>query len=136
MTKRQNTTIIDPAVLAILSDDKQRTRQRTMTPAQRRRATKRQLRKSVTYMLNPDLVVIVRQLAEALDISPAGAVDRLLLDALQRYANGDIDFHDHLAPSRSARYGWVIKINPNGLHAAVARRLAADQPNTDGENSQ
>ena len=40
---------------------------------------------------DPDQIHLVRQVAEAEGISPAGALDRLLFDGLQRFAEGEID---------------------------------------------
>ncbi len=128
----RQTVNIDPAVAAILGESEQRAQRRAMTPAQRQRAQRQAQRKSVTYEMHADLVAIVREIAEAMAISPAAVVNRLLLDALQRYADGEVDFEDYLRPSRSPRYQWVVEINPNGLRSAVAQRLAAELPDDDG----
>lgn len=133
--KTRQTVKIDPAVTAILGDAKNRAAHRTMTPAQRRRASRRVQRQSITLELNAALIPILKELADAIGISTASAVDRLLLDALTRYAAGEIDFEGHLHPSRSPRYAWLVRINPNGLHAAVTQRLA-DQYDRERENSQ
>ena len=126
----RQTISLDPAVAAILGESTQRKQQRAMTPAQRARAQHKASQIGVNYLMNADLVNIVRDLADALGISPASAVNRLLLDALQRYAAGDITFDDYLQPSRSPRYQWTVEINPNGLAAAVAKQAE----NTNGEN--
>ncbi len=125
---------IDPAIAAILDEPERRAQMRAMTPDQRRRARRRAGRKSVTYEMNADLVVIVREVADAMEISPAAVVNRLLLDALERYAGGEIDFEDYLKPSRSPRYLWIVEIDPKGLRAAVIQRLAAELPDYDGED--
>jgi hypothetical protein len=130
----RQTVNIDPAVAAILGESEQRAQMRTMTPAQRQRAQRQARRKSVTYEMHADLVAIVREIADAMEISPAAVVNRLLLDALRRYADGEIDFEDYLEPSRSPRYLWVVKIDPKGLRAAVAQRLAEELPDGDGED--
>lgn len=122
MSKRQSITV-DPAVAAILGEARDRTTQRRMKPTQRQTARRAQQRQSVTLELDRELVALVRDVASALEISPAGVVNRLLLDALTRYAAGQIDFDGYLAPSRSPRYAWVVKINPNGLQQAVHKLL-------------
>jgi hypothetical protein len=126
--KRQ-TVVTDPAVAAILSEGQGRAAQRAMTLAQRRSARRAAKREGVTWELDRELVAIVRQIAEVLEISPAGVANRMLVDALTRYASGEIDFEDHLSPSRSPRYLWVVEVNPNGLREAISRRLADDGEN-------
>jgi hypothetical protein len=100
-------------------------------PAQRANGAKparSQPRKSITMELGADLVDLIRDVADALDCSPAAAVNRLLLDALQRYADGDIGFRDHLEPSRSPRYLWVVKVDQiDDLARAVRNRLKSDR---------
>ena len=129
MTKRKP-VVLDPAVNTILGESTQRQQQRTMTAAQRQRAQRQATSKGVNYLMNIELADIIRRLADSLGISPASAVNRLLLDALQRYAAGELTFDEYLQPSRSSRYQWIIEINPNGLSTAVAQQFAK----TDGEN--
>jgi hypothetical protein len=80
-------------------------------------------RQRVTLELDPELVDLVRQLAQELGISMAGVVDRLLLDGLERWASGEVDFDRFLQPTSQGRYRWVVEIDPNGLHEQVSHRL-------------
>ena len=84
---------------------------------------KDQTRQKVTLRANAELMALARQIAEAQRISPASVVDRLLLEGLERYARGDIDFDDCLQPTIQGRYAWTVEINPNGLQAAITERL-------------
>jgi hypothetical protein len=120
---------IDPGITAILGESDDRTEERRMSPQQRKRKRRQAKRQSVTWELDASLVAIVRQIADALDISPASATNRLLFDALQRYAAGTIDFDDkYLRPSRAPRYLWVVDINTNGLQNDIDQRLAEVVP--------
>jgi hypothetical protein len=89
-------------------------------------------RQTVTWEPNAELVAIVRHMGQALGISAAGVVDRLLLEGLQRYAAGEIDFEGYLRPSRGPRYLWVVEVPTDGLQERVCRHLAEMLPG-DGE---
>lgn len=78
-----------------------------------------QIRQKVTLRANAELIALVRQIAEAQGISPAGVMDRLLLEGLESYARGDIDFDGYLQPTRQGRYAWTVEISPNGLSEAI-----------------
>lgn len=84
---------------------------------------KDQVRQKVTLRANADLIAIVRQIADNQRISPAGVIDRLLLEGLECYSRGDIDFDGYLQPTSQGRYAWTVQINPNGLQAAITERL-------------
>ena len=89
-------------------------------------------RQTVTWEPNAELVAIVRRMGQVLGISAAGIVDRLLLEGLQRYAAGKIDFEGYLRPSRGPRYLWVVEVPADGLQETVGQRLAEILPG-DGE---
>ena len=82
-----------------------------------------QARQRVYLRVNPDLIQLVHQVAETEGISPAGALDRLLLEGLQRYAEGEIDFDGYLNSASRGRYAWTVEINPNGLHEAISEMV-------------
>ena len=85
-------------------------------------------RQTVTWEPNAELVAIVRRMSQALKISSAGVVDRLLLEGLQRYVAGEIDFEGYLRPSRGPRYRWVVEVPTAGLRETVGQRLAQTLP--------
>jgi hypothetical protein len=80
-------------------------------------------RRKVTLRLNPEVLDLVRQLAQDLGTSPAGVIDRLLLEGLQRYADDRLQFADCLEPAAQGRYTWTIHVDPNGLHDAIGRKV-------------
>jgi hypothetical protein len=80
-------------------------------------------RKKVTLETNGELIAIAQQMGETMGISTAGIVDRLLLEGLQRFADGQIDFDGYLVPTDRGRYRWSVEVKPNGLGQAVAERL-------------
>ena len=81
------------------------------------------MRQKVTLILNPEVIDLVRQVAQEEGISPASMVDRLLLEGLQRYAQDGLDFEDWLQPTTQGRYAWTVKIDPNGLREAIAQKV-------------
>jgi hypothetical protein len=111
---------IDPAIEAIMGSAEQRARQRRMTPAERRQAKRDAQRERVTLELDPALMAMVRQIAEAEGISPAGVINLLLVPGIEKYAAGEIDFGENTRPSRSPRYEWVVELQ--GLEE-LARKL-------------
>jgi len=102
---------IDSAVASILQDSKARTRRRRMPRAQRCKAERDARRSRVTWEINPHVDAMVRQIAEAEGCSPAGAVNLLVVDAVERYVVGDLEFAGHRRQSRSPRYDFVIELN-------------------------
>ena len=76
----------------------------------------------VTFEMPEELKALLELVAEAHGISNAGALTRLLYDALQRYASGDIDFDGYLQPSRSPRYKWVVRIDVDELLREIVAR--------------
>jgi hypothetical protein len=80
-------------------------------------------RQKVTLRLNPELIDLVRQVAQEEKISPSSVIDRLLLEGLQRYAQDALDFDGFLQPTTQGRYAWTVEIDPNGLRKAIAQKL-------------
>lgn len=92
-------------------------------PGQRRPTRHQVQRTAVTYELNADLVPLIRQLAAALGVSPAGAVDRLLFHALQEFIAGRVDFEPYLLGSRSPQYTWLVDVPAADLQASLTEYL-------------
>lgn len=80
-------------------------------------------RQQVNLELDVVVVELLRQIADAFELSPAAACNRLLADALERFGQGEIGFEGYLEPSRSPRYKWVVEVNLNGARQAVEKRL-------------
>lgn len=114
---RQKVTL-DPAVAAVLGEGRQRRRRRTMTPGQRKKAEQDAQRKRVTLELKPQVVEIVRAIAEFEECSPAGIVDLFVAEAAGQYVAGEIRLDGRRRASRSPRWGWVIVLD--GLDDLVA----------------
>jgi len=109
---------LDPAVDAVLGEGRQRRERRRMTPGQRKKAEQDAKRKRVTFELKPEVVEMVRLIAEFEECSPAGVVDLFVAEAAQQYVQGEIILDGRRRPSRSPRWGWVIVLD--GLDDLVA----------------
>ena len=66
---------------------------------------------AVTLELNPDLVGLVRRVAEREGVSPAGVVNVLLLEGLERYGRRDLEIDGYVRPSQGPRYDWVVELD-------------------------
>ena len=121
--KKRQTVHIDPAVAAILGEAETRVELRGMGPEKRKLARRRVRRQSVTLELNADLVPLLKEVAAAHGISTAGVVDRLLVDALGRYAAGEVTFEGFLEASRSPRYDWVVRVDVEEVREGVRERI-------------
>lgn len=82
-------------------------------------------RKAITWELSADLAFQVCKVAKAYGISTASAADRLLLEGLEAFSRGEIDFDGYLVPNDRGRYRWSVEVNPNGLGEAVAEQLSS-----------
>lgn len=80
-------------------------------------------RQKVTLRINTELFDLVRQIAERESVSPAGAMDRLLLEGLERYAQGTLKFDGYLQPTAQGRYRFMVRITVDGLRAAIAKKV-------------
>jgi hypothetical protein len=124
---------MDPAVAAVLGDGRRRQRERGMTRAQRRQAARDARRQRVTYEIDPRIARLIGQVAEAEGVSPAGVVNRLMADALDRYAAGGIVFYGWRRESRGPRYEWVVELRGmGGVEHAVQERITDRVGETDG----
>jgi hypothetical protein len=109
---------MDPAVAAVMGDTKRRERRRGMTKAQKRQAERDAQRQRVTLELDPRIVAMVREIAEAEGCSPASVINLFVADALQRYVDGELVFVGHRRPSEGPRYDWVVIPPAVGLVSA------------------
>ena len=66
------------------------------------------MRQKVTLRLNPEVIDLVRQVAQEEGISPSSVIDRLLFEGLQRYAQDALDFDTYLQPTTQGRYAWTV----------------------------
>jgi len=107
---RQRVTL-DPAIAAIVKDGSKRERRRGMTQGQRKQSKRDEGRQRVNFELDPQVVKMLKTIADAEGCSPAGAVNVLVVAAVERYVNGGVDFSEQRRPSRSARYEWVVELN-------------------------
>jgi len=92
-------------------------------PGHRRPQQRQVQRSSITLELNADLPPLLRQIAEAYGISPAGLADVLLEHALRAFCDDQIDLTPYLLPSRSPRYLWTVDVHTDDLQAAVTDYL-------------
>lgn len=113
MSDRQSIT--DPAVQAILNGQRAKQRQRTMTPAQRRKAQRDGERNKATYDLPRGITDRIAEIAEVEGVPKSGVVAVFLLDAINRYDDRAIDLERFKQPSVSPKYSHVIEIPENKI---------------------
>jgi hypothetical protein len=92
-------------------------------PGHRRPHQRQVQRTSITLELNADLPPLLRQIAEAYGISPAGLADVLLAHSLHAFCDDQIDLSPVLLPSRSPRYLWTVDVHTDDLHILVTDYL-------------
>ena len=102
---------LDPAMVAILEEGYQRQRNRRMTPVQRKKAARDAKRQRVTFELKPEIVEMIKLIAEFEECSPAGIVDLFVMEAVQEYIQGAIILDGRRRASRSPRWGWVVVLD-------------------------
>lgn len=101
---------IDPATAALLENGKAKQKQRHMTPAQRRKAKADAGRNKATYDLPVAITNRITEIAEVEGCPKSGVVTALLLDALRRYDDREIDLARFKSPSDSPKYDYVIEV--------------------------
>lgn len=106
----RKTGVIDPAVLAVMTDAAKRDRQRHMSPAKRARARADEQRSKATYDLPPWLIEAISELAEQERCSTASVAAFLLVRGLEAYRRGDFDFEGYYRVSRSPRCDFVLDV--------------------------
>ena len=99
---------LDPAVLAVLGDADQRGTRRQMTPAQRKKADRNAKRQRVTFELAPEIVEMVKMIAEFEECSPAGVINLFVMKASEQYINDEITLDGRRRASQTHRWGWVV----------------------------
>jgi hypothetical protein len=107
--------IIDPAVVAVLEDGYQRQRRREMTPEQRKRAVQNAQRQRTTLELKPEIVEMIRLIAEFEECSPAGIVNLFVMEGVEQYIQGEIILDGRRRASRAPRWGWVVVLEDEDL---------------------
>ena len=112
---------LDPAVAAILGDGKKRERRRSQTKTQRARAERDGGREKVTWEISAGVKALVEEIAAREDLSPAGVVSVLAVDAVARYVDGELEFEGYRRASRGPRYRWVADLN--GTASGLLERL-------------
>jgi hypothetical protein len=80
-------------------------------------------RRKVTLRLNPEVLDLVYQVADALELSPASLIDCVLQDGLQRFADGELDLAGQLAFSERGRYKHQATLDLDGLRYAIGQRV-------------
>lgn len=106
---------LDPAVAAILGEQefKQRAREAD-TPAEKRQVRKekerRESRQRVTLELHPQVVAVLRKVAEVEGCSPAAACNYLLGRALLEYGSGAWPLDEVKATTDSNRWQYVVDV--------------------------
>lgn len=111
--------VIDPAVLAVLGDADQRDARRQMTPAQRQKAERDAKRQRVTLELAPEIVEMVKMIAEFEECSPAGVINLFVMKAIEQYVNSEITLDGRRRASQTHRWGWVVVLE--GLDDLMSR---------------
>jgi hypothetical protein len=109
---RQDTNL-DPAVAAILGEQEYKDRVRQAeTPAEKKKLKKtrqeREQRQRVTLELHPDVVAVLRRIAEVEGCSPAGACNYLLGQAMLQYGTGTLSLQEVKAITDSNRWQFVV----------------------------
>ena len=107
MGERQK-VIVDPAVDAILRDNNRRHQRRGMTQAQRAKADRDAKRQRVTLELAPEIVEMVKMIAEFEECSPAGVINLFVMKASEQYINNEITLDGRRRESQTHRWGWVV----------------------------
>jgi hypothetical protein len=120
MTERREVDL-DPAVAAILGDQRQRRKIRRASKKEAAELRRQAARHRVTLELDPVVVRVLRKVADAEGVSPAGACNWLLGNALVQYAEGTLDFSECKRGSESHRWAFVVEL---GDLAEVLEKLA------------
>jgi len=100
---------VDPAVLSILGDGERRSRLRTKSPGERRKARRDEERSKATYDIPDWLQGRVADLAAEERCSISSVVCFLLVRALEAYERGEIDFEGYYRAVRHLRFDFVLE---------------------------
>lgn len=110
MSKQRRDPNLDPAVAAILGDQERKEKIRTAPKKEAAELRRQASRHRVTLELDPTVVKVLRTVAKAEGVSPAGACNWLLANALAQYAEGDLDFSECKQGSESHRWAFVVEL--------------------------
>lgn len=105
---------IDPAVADILAGAERRKRIASMPKAERAKARKDAARHKVGLDLPPELHELLRFVAAEEQVSISSLVAFLTQRGIKEYQAGNIDLFPHKRISRSARFEYVLTLEPDG----------------------
>lgn len=98
---------MDPAVLAALDGGRPGARGRG--PGKQRRKRARPGR--VTLELDPRIAAVIREVAAAEGVSPAGVVNLFVAQAVERYRKGELVVGNYTRDSRNTVYDFVVVLD-------------------------
>jgi hypothetical protein len=105
---------IDPAVADILAGAEKKKRIASMPKAERAKARKDAARHKVGLDLPPELHELLRFVAAEEQVSISSLVAFLTQRGIKEYQAGNIDLFPHKRISRSARFEYVLTLEPDG----------------------
>ena len=105
---------IDPAVADILAGAEKKKRIASMPKAERAKARKDAARHKVGLDLPPELHELLRFVAAEEQVSISSLVAFLVQRGIKEYQAGNIDLFPHKRISRSARFEYVLTLEPDG----------------------
>jgi len=127
MPERKRRNILDPAVADLLAGMEEKQAEARLPKRERekiaRERAKMRARKDhrVTYDLPPELKKQIGDLAEQLGVAASQIATYALIQFLQSYQNGDVDFTKFRVPSRSPRYEWKL-VFPKTLLESIKKK--------------
>jgi hypothetical protein len=110
VSKQRQDPNLDPAVAAILGHQERKEKIRKAPRREAAELRRQAARHRVTLELDPAVVKVLQQVAEAEGVSPAAACNWLLGNALAQYAGGDLDFSECKQGSESHRWAFVVEL--------------------------
>lgn len=105
---------VDPAVADLLNDMDKKRRLSSMPKSEQRKAKREAARHKVGLDLPPDLHDLLRYIASEEQISISSLVAFLTQRGIKEYQAGNIDLFPHKRISRSARFEYVLTLEPDG----------------------
>ena len=92
------------------ADFERQAKLRRKTPAQQRRYHADARRNKITIDLSEQMRTRLRSLADEQSVSLSGLIEFLLVHALRKHDQNDIEFEKYLIHSRSPRFEWMLDI--------------------------
>lgn len=105
---------IDPAVADILEGAEKKKRIASMPKTERAKARRDAARHKVGLDLPPELHDLLRFVAAEEQVSISSLVAFLTQRGIKEYQAGNIDLFPHKRISRSARFEYVLTLEPDG----------------------